>query len=130
LEVVIEVDRRFERDFKRLPPGDGRRLQEKVDYLANLLLTDRPTFFRHARRIRVKDVGAGLESSLHSIRVTPDLRLIATIDDDPVFEQTIITLLRVVSKKDEQTAFLGMMESLYQGPLDGERHQEGRHGTD
>ncbi len=56
----------------------------------------------------------GLESSLYVLRVSPQIRVILTIEADPLFDQKVITLFRVVKHDDMERAFNSIAESLYQ----------------
>jgi hypothetical protein len=66
----------------------------------SLLPNDRAGFFKHATRPVVPVLRSKLQSSLYSIRAARDIRVLATIDDDPLFDRIIVTLLRVVRKKN------------------------------
>lgn len=56
----------------------------------------------------------GLDSSLYVLRASPQIRVILTIEEDPLFDQKIVTLFRVVRHDDMDRAFNSIAESLYQ----------------
>jgi len=57
------------------------------------------------------------ESSLYALRVNKDIRIILTVDDDPLFDQILITLLHVVRHSNLNKVFNGIAESIYQNTL-------------
>jgi hypothetical protein len=59
----------------------------------------------------------GYESSLYTLKVSYQLRLILSVDEDPIFGQVIFTLFRVVKHDDLDKAYRGVAESLYQDLL-------------
>jgi hypothetical protein len=58
-----------------------------------------------------------MDSTLYSMKVGHNLRILLAVDDDPLFDQTIFTLLRVIQHKDLSKAYKGIAESLYQSTL-------------
>lgn len=60
----------------------------------------------------------GYEPSLHTLKVSQELRMILAVDEDPIFGQVIFTLFRVVKHNDLDTAYKGVAEVLYQELLD------------
>lgn len=57
------------------------------------------------------------ESSLYTLTVSPTLRVIWTVDEDPIFGQVIFTLFRVVKHDDLDRAYQSVADSLYQDML-------------
>jgi hypothetical protein len=55
-----------------------------------------------------------LSSSLFVFKIDVQLRAILTFEKDPLFNQSIITLLRVVNHDDLDKTFKSVSESLYQ----------------
>jgi hypothetical protein len=47
-----------------------------------------------------------------------DMRILFTVDEDPVFEQLIVTLLRVVKEGEFQGACESVIHDLYRGLTD------------
>ncbi len=59
-----------------------------------------------------------MDSTLYCMPVGR-LRVLLTVDEDPLFAQRIITLLRVFHRQDMGKGFRGMAQSLYQDDLAG-----------
>jgi Txe/YoeB family toxin of Txe-Axe toxin-antitoxin module len=56
----------------------------------------------------------GYESSLYTLKVSQTLRVILTVDEDPIFDQVIFTLFRVVNLVDVPMTYQAIAKSLYQ----------------
>ena len=63
----------------------------------------RVAFFARAERPFPFHLKGGFNSSLYSLRAGRDIRLILAVDDDPVFEQILVTLFRLVRHDDERS---------------------------
>ena len=94
--VEIRSTPDFDADLGVVPEQARRRIEEKVKSAAALLETDRKSFFARAQRPVVFRVGSGFESSLYVLRPVPRMRVIIAVDEDPLFGQFILTLLRAV----------------------------------
>jgi mRNA-degrading endonuclease RelE of RelBE toxin-antitoxin system len=116
----------FEEELQKLQPKERAVVISKVNQYCATLDVDPTQFRRHAYRplkiMLPDDVG----SSLYALRVSPDLRVILTVEDDPLFGRTLVTLLRVVRHSALDKVFRGVVEGLYQGRARVEG--DGRHG--
>lgn len=55
----------------------------------------------------------GYESSLYVLSVSPRLRIILTVDEDPIFGQVVLTLSRVIDHADCNKTYRAVAQSLY-----------------
>ncbi|EDN65346.1 conserved hypothetical protein [Beggiatoa sp. PS] len=53
------------------------------------------------------------ESTLYSLKVNESIRIILTVDEDPIFEQVIFTLFRVVKKSLASEAYHDVAQLIY-----------------
>jgi hypothetical protein len=107
----------FRHDWEELSPAGRIRVREALDCGYDLLREDRRGFFSKVFQplpIRLK---GGLGSSLYSLRVGRDIRLVMAVDDDPVFGQTLVTLFRVVGSDDLERAYRSTAKLLYDGQI-------------
>ena len=101
-------------------------MREALDRGYDLLRDDRRGFFSKVFQplpIRLK---SGLVSSLYSLRVGRDIRLVMAVDDDPAFGQTLVTLFRVVGSDGLERAYRSTAKLLYDGQV--ARRNTHRHG--
>jgi hypothetical protein len=83
-----------------------------------LLRENRPQFFSELYQPLPIHLKGGLGSSLYSLRVDVDTSIILTVDEDPIFGQTVVTLFRAVPRGEEQRAYRSITHLLYGGQLD------------
>lgn len=117
MDVTFEATAEFEKDMDAFPKKERLRIVDKINMYCSMLDGDRSGFFKHAYQPLVPVLHSQLRSSLYSLRVTRDVRVIAIIDNDPLFDQILVTLLRVVRRKNLQKVYKGLAESIYQKDL-------------
>ena len=108
----------FRRDLDRLSPDDRARVQEALRCSYELLRDNPRSFFARAQRPLRIDLKGGLSPSLYSVRVGRNIRLIMTVDDDPVFEQTLVTLFRVVQHNEAERSYRSIAHLLYRNQIE------------
>lgn len=120
MELVFEVNKRFEKDMDKFEKREQAKIIEKLNHYCSFLLTDKSTFYSHVHKPCVFMLRDDLQQSLYSMRISVDIRVIMTIDEDPLFDQIVITLFRVVRHDQLEKAFKSIGESLYQELLSNE----------
>jgi len=107
----------FERDLAALPDAERDRVINAINAKSQLLVKDRTASAREFIRPYKILLHGGLESSMTEARVGRDLRVLLTLDDDPIFGQVIVTLLRVVRRGELKRAFDETVQLLYPNQL-------------
>src|SRR5262249_8438021 len=87
---------------------------EKINQKCQLLLSDRKAFSRGLTQPCPANLANGFKSSLYAFKVSASLRVIFAVDDDPIFGQTLVTLLRVVRQQELSKAYQQTATALYQ----------------
>jgi len=115
MELVFDYAESFVKDRTKLPHGSLTKLAELLNrYGESLLARDAATALL-VSPVEISDLPRGLESSLYVLRVDEDFRLVFAADEDPIFDGIIITLLRVVSHEELESALASLAQSLYGG---------------
>lgn len=114
MDVLIESTREFEKDLDRLGHDEKAMVVEKINYCTDLFPIQKTDVYRKLRRLSTFAELNGYESSLYTLKVLPKLRVILSVDEDPIFDQVIFTLFRVVEHDDLHKSYQGIAESLYQ----------------
>jgi len=114
VDVLIESTRGFEKDISKLSEDEKAAVIKKINDCASLFPTQKADVYRKLRRRGLPSNLNGYESSLYTLRVSRTLRVIWTVDEDPIFGQVIFTLFRAVKHDDLDRAYQGVAESLYQ----------------
>ena len=114
MEIKFDITRPFEKDLKKLGAREKDRVVVAIDRYAATFDSVLDVSTQHIYRPHKINMPEGLESSLYVLRVSSQIRVILTIEEDPLFDQKIITLFRVVKHDDMERAFNSIAESLYQ----------------
>ncbi|XZN99300.1 MAG: hypothetical protein ACM65K_13860 [Microcoleus sp.] len=117
MDILIESTKGFENDLTKLSEDEKTTAIQKINDCASLFPTKKAELYRKLRRLRLPTNLNGYESSLYTLTVSPTLRVIWAVDEDPIFGQVIFTLFRVVKHDDLDKAYQGVAESLYQDML-------------
>ena len=114
MDILIESTKKFEKDLRKLSEDQKAIVIKTINDCASLLPTQKAEVYqRLLRRLPLPANLNNYESSLYRLRVRL-LRVILTVDEDPIFGQVIFTLFRVVKVQDFEKAYKGVAESLYQ----------------
>lgn len=125
MELLFESTAAFERDLAALRDSERESLIEAINRHCPLLACDQESFFARVYQPRVIALQHDCCSSLYVLPADPGRSIILTIDDDPIFDQTIITLLCIVSSREIETAYTRTARALYRRRM---RDGGGAHG--
>lgn len=114
MDLVYYSTEAFEEDLHQIDAGLRENIIQRVNEVGQAFLADRQRFAQQARKPYNLHLTNGFDSSLYSIIVEPNWRVILTVDEDPLFNQAIVTLLRVVKRPDLYNAYTAVAHALYQ----------------
>ena len=117
MNILFESIKKFEKELSKFPQKEKEQIILKLNKYSQLLNSDTREFYKHACQPLKLHLVDGDESSLYVLQVSHDVRIIMTIDDDPLFDQILITLLHVVRHSNLEKVFKSIAESLYQRSL-------------
>jgi len=118
MDLLFESSKTFEKELSKFPPKERSLIVDKINKYCSVLETENmKAFFTKAYQPTKIKLHGEMESSLYTLRINKDIRVILTVDDDPLFNQTIITLLHVVRHSSLEKTFRGIAEALYQKSL-------------
>lgn len=124
MDMIIESTKNFEQDLETFIQVDREIIIDQLNKFFPTFSTDKASFYRRLYRFPHLKLINDYEASLYSLSITPKIRVILTIDEDPIFEQTIITLFRVVNHSELEQAYNSVAESLYQNLILSEQKIE------
>ena len=117
MTIRFESTKKFEKELGKFPSKIKSQIVLKLNQYSQLLESKPQDFYNHAYQpIQLKLTGDN-ESSLYALRVNKDIRIILTVDEDPLFDQILITLLHIVRHSNLNKVFNGIAESIYQNAL-------------
>ncbi|NJL90000.1 MAG: hypothetical protein HC916_09590 [Coleofasciculaceae cyanobacterium SM2_1_6] len=114
MDILIESTKDFEKDIDGLKDGEKAITVNTINDCSSLFPDREVDLYRKLRRLPLGLGLNGYESSLYILEVSQKLRVILTVDHDPIFRQVVFTLFRVVNSEDIDRAYQNIAESLYQ----------------
>ncbi|MGC1394342.1 MAG: hypothetical protein WA828_08675 [Coleofasciculaceae cyanobacterium] len=114
MKLVIESTKKFEEELEAFSETEKLLIIEKMNQYFQMLSADKVSFYRRLDQVKKLRLINQYDSSLYTLKINNKIRLILTIDEDPIYDQTIITLFRVVKLSDISKAYDSVAESLYQ----------------
>jgi len=117
MEIIFESTEEFEEDLKTYSEAEQSVILQQLHEYSPFLLQDKGCRERRLHQFYQFDLLGDYASSLYSFIVNYYLRVILTIDDDPLFNRTIITLFRVIDSQVAAKVYQQVGESIYQSFL-------------
>ena len=117
--LVEQTTPEFRGDLERLSPADRRRIQQVLSGGYATLRENPRAFFARLRRPVPIQLRNGYTSSLYALSVGRDFGIVISVDDDPVFDQTLVTLFRVVQQDELERSFRSTAQLLYGDQIQG-----------
>ncbi|YAF97882.1 MAG: hypothetical protein AB3A66_09605 [Nodularia sp. CChRGM 3473] len=114
MDILIESTKEFEQDLEKFSNTEKFKIIKKLNRYVELLSKDKNLIYQNSTQLREIRLNKNYDSSIYSLRINEKIRIILTIDDDPIFERTLITLFRAVKPEDAPKAYNSVAESLYQ----------------
>jgi mRNA-degrading endonuclease RelE of RelBE toxin-antitoxin system len=115
MDLLVEVSNNFEKELKKFSPIEQDLIARKINDYCKLFRDAPKQFYRNAYRPFNIKLLHKYESTLYVLRINEDIRVILAADEDPLFEQFIITLFHVVRRSSLDKAYKNIAKSLYKG---------------
>lgn len=120
LELTFQETSLFMEDWPGYSVEERSRLASELNDCCQLLLYDESEFNKRVEAIRPQ-LADGMEASLFALAVDT-VRILFTVDEDPVFGQLTITLLRAVRTDCHDEACESIIQALYNDLIEGVSH--------
>ena len=114
MDILIESTNGFEKDIARLSESDKRMAIQKINDCADIFPTQKANLYHELHQLPLPTGLNDYESSLYTLNIAQNLRVILTVDEDPIFEKVIFTLFRVIKDDEFDKAHKDTAASLYQ----------------
>ena len=114
MNLNFQITEKFENDLKTFGTEDKNKITEGINKHCSLLIQNRKIRGNQLYQPHTIKLSGNLDSSLYVLKISRKIRVILTIDEDPIFDQFIITLLRAVKADEAERVYLSLSESLYQ----------------
>lgn len=111
MDVRIDIEQHFEEDTNQLASWENSVIEVGINMLVKILRTE-GDINSLLSEIDVTDVFDNLDGSLRVFRINENLNILLTSENDPLFEQHILTLFRVVRDENVTEVFKNLLETL------------------
>ena len=119
MEYLINSTKQFEKDINKLQKTEANKVISKLNMFINYL--------KEGKRVdhlisKVPNIILKFQfsSSLYIFRADLKIRAILSIESDPLFDQKIITLYRIIKHDELERAINSVVNSLYQSMIDND----------
>ena len=113
MELEFRITESFDEDMKCLSAGEQNKVKDEINFVSGSLLNGKTAFMQNASMPYIFNLKGGLDSSLYVVKVDEDKRVIAAVDDDPIFDKVSLTLFRLVDDKEATQAYKEVGQRLY-----------------
>ena len=113
MDIVFESTEQFEQELKTFSESERYNIISQVN-LCSQLLPNGYSVSNSLEQLEKISLINDYDSSLYSLKVSPDIKAILTIDEDPIFDRFTITLFRVVNREDARKAYQEVARAIYQ----------------
>lgn len=114
MEFLIESTSQFETNFAQLTDKEKKLVIDNINNCIKRFSENKITVYNQLQQINDLSLKQNYESSLYVLEVADNLKVILTIDEDPIFSKTIFTLLQVVHPEDVKKVYQEVAAYLYQ----------------
>lgn len=112
--LQIELTDDCEKSFYGFSQKEQDEIINKFEYYGELFINNRPEFFQHAHQPIFFKLNDKFDSSLYYFVINKEIRAIASVDEDPIFDSVTITLFNVFKNEDIENNFKHAANSYYQ----------------
>ncbi|MBD2571199.1 hypothetical protein [Anabaena lutea] len=114
MDILIESTKDFEKDLEQFTDTEKFRIIKEMNRYFELLSSENNSFYQNSEQLRNIKLNHSYDSTIYSLKINDEQRIILTIDDDPIFGCILVTLFRIVDAEDAQKAYNAIAEFIYQ----------------
>ncbi|MEA5621291.1 hypothetical protein VB711_26150 [Cronbergia sp. UHCC 0137] len=114
MDILIESTKNFENDLEKFTDTEKFKIIKEMNRYFELLSADNDLLYKNSEQLRNIKLNHFYDSTIYSLKINDEQRIILTIDDDPIFGCILITLFRMVNIEDAQKAYNAIAEFIYQ----------------
>ena len=114
VDVLIESTEKFENELGGLSEAERTAVVKSINECASQFPAQSADGYCKLHSLYLPLGLDGYESSLYVLEVSQKIRIVLSIDEDPIFNHVVLTLFRAVEHDDFDAARKDVAESLYQ----------------
>jgi hypothetical protein len=114
MNTEFDITRHFEKDLTLFSKENQNSVADSINQYAPNFDIEHGDPTHHIYQPYKIQLPEGLDSSLYVLQATNQICVLLTIEDDPLFDRKLITLIRVVKQDELDYTFNSVAKSLYQ----------------
>jgi Txe/YoeB family toxin of Txe-Axe toxin-antitoxin module len=115
MEILIESTKDFEKDLEKFTNIEKFKVIKEMNRYFQLLSSEnKESFYENSEQFRNIKLNHFYDSTIYSLKINDEQRIILTIDDDPIFGCILVTLFRLVNRDEAHKAYNAVAEIIYQ----------------
>jgi hypothetical protein len=115
MQLEFDITQSFTNDIAQLATAEREQVTAQINVISGSLLNGQTAFKESASIPYIFNLKDHLDSSLYLIKVNEDQRIVAAVDEDPVFDKVLLTLFRLVNKNEADEAYRSVGTTIYKG---------------
>ncbi|MGI0480492.1 hypothetical protein ACN4EE_06845 [Geminocystis sp. CENA526] len=121
MKLVFDSTENFEKEIGYFDDNERLLIVNEINNYFSLLLSNPVKFYSKIEQPLQFKLVNNYDSSLYILPINDQLKLIFTVDEDPIFEQIIITLFRLVKNPDSIKVYQETGDLLYHDFLENKK---------
>jgi hypothetical protein len=113
MDLEFDITQSFNDDMAHFPSVTREKIKKQINIISQSLLNGKTDFKENSSIPYIFNLKGGLDSSLFLIRIDQANRIIAAVDEDPIFDKISLTLFRVVNKEKADITYKEVGEDIY-----------------
>lgn len=113
MKLEFLITEGFDNDIKELSQQQQSHIKKEINEISGSLLNGRTSFMKKASIPHIFNLKGGLDSSLYLVQIDEDKKMIAAVDDDPIFDKITLTMFRLVDESNADETYKEVGEQLY-----------------
>lgn len=113
MHLEFDITQSFNEDLSHLSEDERNKIKDQINFVSSSLLNGKDAFFANASKPYLFNLKNGFESSLYVIKAHDNKRIVAAVDEDPLFDKLSFTLFRIVDKESSEQAYKEIGETIY-----------------
>jgi len=113
MNLEFHITESFDKDMNSLPVETQDKIKAHINFVSGSLLNGKTAFRESASVPYIFNLKNGLDSSLYLVKVDDNKKMIAAVDEDPIFDKIFLTMFRLVDAGEAEKAYKEVGEQLY-----------------
>ena len=113
MDIQVEITEVFDKSYKKIPLHKRKLIGDKINQLVvNLQNGNKRSWIRPRDLVFPENIKKS-QSTLYIFRATPEYRVVVSLDDDPLFNQKVLTLFDITKHDSIAMCFMAVTNKLY-----------------